>query len=228
MLLANYYPTEEKILRRIIYLSASSVYGNHQGRLVNEESQLLGTHHQARSRIMVEKRYLDLSDKFIVTIFRLAGIYGPSRNPLEKILSGKLTASPYLPPAYIGNSDKILAGKKGYYHHLTIRIHLDDIVAITRAALASKRLKGIFNLSDDKAAANYQVNNYAAKLLGKKALPKKIFKPNDKAYRFIANRKLIDNSKIKKFLKYQFIFPDYQAGLDHEFKRLALAKKFGD
>lgn len=69
------------------YLSATSVYGDHSGNWVDEESETRPIEIRGEKRLKSEKKWLN--SKLPVHIFRLAGIYGPGRNVLIDLQLGK-------------------------------------------------------------------------------------------------------------------------------------------
>lgn len=69
------------------YLSATSVYGDHSGNWVNEESETQPIEIRGEKRLKSEKKWLN--SRLPVHIFRLAGIYGPNRNVLIDLQLGK-------------------------------------------------------------------------------------------------------------------------------------------
>lgn len=73
------------------YLSSTGVYGDHQGNWVNEESICTPKSSSGTMRLEAEKSWLSYakSKQLPLHLFRLAGIYGSERNPLERIQSGK-------------------------------------------------------------------------------------------------------------------------------------------
>ena len=70
------------------YLSTTSVYGNHDGNWVDEKTPVNPSNNRGRLRLEAENRWASI-DNLPIHIFRLAGIYGVNRNPLDKIRSGK-------------------------------------------------------------------------------------------------------------------------------------------
>lgn len=118
-------------VKQIIYTSSYGIYGNQQGRLVDESSPLAPA--TANQQILADTEQILLSATSTqrqVCVFRLGGIYGPSRE-LVKIY-GRV-AGKTLP----GNGDEP-----------SNWIHLDDIVGAI--AFASKQqLQGVYNLVDD-------------------------------------------------------------------------------
>ena len=77
----------------IAYLSSTGVYGDHQGAWVDETSPCHANTERAMNRLLAEKAWLSLyeTEALPVMIFRLSGIYGPGRNAIERLRSGKDT-----------------------------------------------------------------------------------------------------------------------------------------
>ena len=73
------------------YLSATSVYGDHKGAWVDEESETKPTSPNGLSRLNAEKLWMDFAkDKNLpLQIFRLSGIYSNVKNILLRIKSGE-------------------------------------------------------------------------------------------------------------------------------------------
>ena len=65
------------------YLSSTSVYGNKNGQWVFEDELLYPSTSRGKERLNAEIQWLEIGAP--VHIFRLAGIYGPSRNNFQKI-----------------------------------------------------------------------------------------------------------------------------------------------
>ena len=76
-----------KSLKWVGYLSTTGVYGDYSGQLVNEETPIHPLSIQSIIRAKIERQWLSLWKDYNtpVHIFRLAGIYGPSRNIIEKL-----------------------------------------------------------------------------------------------------------------------------------------------
>jgi hypothetical protein len=175
------------------YFSSTSVYGDHQGKWVNEESikapGILGA-----NRLKAEYQWLNSG--ILTNIFRLSAIYGPGRSVLNSIIDNK--------------AKRII--KEG---HAFSRIYVTDIVNIILKMLNFSG-SGIYNLSDDHPAPSHKVIEYGCKLL-KRELPPKIeysdaeLSPVLRNY-YLENKK-IENTKIKNILNYDFKFPSYKEGL---------------
>ena len=77
-------------IKWITYLSATSVYGNHEGEWVNELSKTHPTSLLGINRLKVEEKWLSFVKKnnLPLQIFRLSGIYSNKNNPLLRLKSG--------------------------------------------------------------------------------------------------------------------------------------------
>ena len=77
-------------IKWITYLSATSVYGNHNGDWVDEKSKTNPTSTNGIDRLNAEKSWLNLADKnnLPLQIFRLSGIYSNQNNVLAILKSG--------------------------------------------------------------------------------------------------------------------------------------------
>ena len=73
--------------RRFVYLSTTGVYGDHDGRLVNEDTPPTPRTERAIRRLAAENALRAWADSHAVPwcILRVAGIYGPGRLPLDRL-----------------------------------------------------------------------------------------------------------------------------------------------
>jgi len=184
------------------YLSTVGVYGNTDGRPVNETSRLLPTQERSRFRGLAETRWQNLAVRTALklSVFRLAGIYGPGRNPFEKIRQGK-------------------AQRISMPNHLFSRIHVNDIANVLSASINNPHLSGIYNVCDDEPAAPSDVIKYACELLNEPVPVEISFAEASKtmspmAQSFWADNRLILNDKIKEKLGVELLYAHYQQGLE--------------
>ena len=204
-IVANFLETNSKIkinCKWITYLSATSVYGDHKGNWVNENSVTKPSSSNGVSRLKAENTWLNLSKKnnYPLQIFRLAGIYSEKFNILKRLQTGKLQ----------------IVNKKD---HFFSRIHVEDIANILFKSLNNFKGNEIYNICDDKPASQNEVATYGAKLL-KMDQPKsiKLEEVESKMVQnFYKDSKKVDNTKMKNFFKYNLRFPTYVEGLDHIF-----------
>ena len=75
----------------ITYLSATSVYGNHDGEWVNEDSETKPTSTNGIRRLKAEDQWLKFSSEnnIPLQIFRLSGIYYEENNILKRLIYGQ-------------------------------------------------------------------------------------------------------------------------------------------
>ena len=204
-IVANYIDTNLKEITNckwITYLSATSVYGDHEGEWVNEKSVTKPTSPNGLSRLEAENiwKSLSLKNNYPLQIFRLAGIYSNEFNILKKLQTGKAQ----------------LVDKK---NHFFSRIHVEDIANILFSSLNNFKNNEIYNICDDKPASQIEVAAYAAKLLKlEQPHPVKLDKVESEMLRnFYKDSKKVDNKKMKTFFKYNLKFPTYVEGLDYIF-----------
>jgi nucleoside-diphosphate-sugar epimerase len=187
------------MLRWIGYLSTIGVYGDQGGAWIDESQPVNPGNARNRLRVAVEQDWLALGrDTGKATqIFRLAGIYGPGRNPLTKLREGKATR--LVKPGQVFN-----------------RIHVDDIAGILTASLARPRNGAIYNVTDDEPAPPQDVVSLAAELAGLEAPPEVPFaeaRLSPMAASFYGENKRVSNGLVKRELGYAFRYPTYRDAL---------------
>ena len=186
----------------ITYLSATSVYGNHNGEWVDENSETKPTSLNGVERLKVEKEWMQLASKFDLPfqIFRLSGIYSNQYNVLKRLKSG---------------GAKIINKK----NHFFSRIHVEDIANVLSSSLSNFKKKEIYNISDNKPASSEEVTMYGVKLLGMDK-PKAIEIneiENEMLKNFYKDSKKVDNKKMKEFFSLKLKYPTYIEGLNYIF-----------
>lgn len=186
-------------LKWLAYLSTTGVYGDRQGGWVDETSSLVPSTSRGHARLQAEAGWLNLwrQADLAVHLFRLAGIYGPGRNQLQALKSGK--------------AHRVV--KQG---QVFSRIHVADIAGVLRASMQRPNPGSAYNVCDDEAAPPQDVVACAAQLLGIEAPPEIAFEDadlSDMARSFYAESKRVSNRKVKTELGYRFIYPTYRQGL---------------
>jgi nucleoside-diphosphate-sugar epimerase len=184
----------------ITYLSATSVYGDHKGEWVNEESKTKPITSNGIDRLVAEKLWLslNLNKKIPLQIFRLAGIYSNESNILARVKSGKA---------------KIVNRKNNFFS----RIHVEDIANILFESLSKFKPGEIFNISDDKPSSSEEVTLYGVKLLNMdkpKIIELKDIE-SEMLKNFYKDSKKVSNKKMKSFFEYDLKFPSYIEGLNY-------------
>lgn len=182
------------------YLSATSVYGDHQGAWVREDSALNPTSPRGRQRLLAETQWLAYKEQnplFPLHIFRLSGIYGPGRSVLDSIRADSAQR----------------VDKPG---HVFSRIHVEDIVGILRASIDHPQPGETYNVADDKPAATADVIAFGCNILGLEVPPLIPFEEatlSPSLREFYADQKRVDNHKVKESLGVRLIYPTYKEGL---------------
>ena len=186
-------------LKWIGYLSTVGVYGDHQGRWVDEAVMPRPVSQRSRWRLAAEESWIVFGEEseHDVQLFRLSGIYGPGRNPLQKLIDG--TARRIDKPGQVFN-----------------RIHVADIAGALRASITRRAPGRIYNVTDDEPAPPQDVIAYAAELLEMDPPP---LIPFDEASlspmgrSFYGENKRVSNARLKHELGYELVYPTYREGL---------------
>lgn len=181
------------------YLSTTGVYGDRQGADVTEDDELLPSGKRGRRRVAAEKAWFDLGRRhgLCVQSFRLAGIYGPGRNALETVRSGR--ARRIVKPGQVFS-----------------RIHVEDIAQTVLASIKQPNCGAAYNVCDDDAAPPQDVIAYACGLLGIDPPPEQDFDSatlSPMAASFYEDNKRVSNTRIKQELGVKLRYPDYRTGL---------------
>jgi nucleoside-diphosphate-sugar epimerase len=181
------------------YLSTTGVYGDRNGGNVDEDSELLPSGKRGRRRVAAEKAWFDLGARhdLCVQSFRLAGIYGPGRNALETVRSGR--ARRIVKPGQVFS-----------------RIHVEDIAQTVLASIARPHAGAAYNVCDDDAAPPQDVIAYACGLLGMDPPAEENFETavlSPMAVSFYEDNKRVENTRIKRELGVNLRYNSYQAGL---------------
>ncbi len=184
------------------YLSTIGVYGDHHGEWIDEETPTAAPRGRKSARVEAEKAWGTIAHESEVPldVFRLAGIYGPGRSPLDRIRAG--------------DARRIV--KAGQVFN---RIHVEDIAQTVIAAIRRERRGGgsrIYNVADDEPAPPQDVLSYAAELIGAPPPPEIPFEKAElspMARSFYADNKRVHNTKIKRELGVVLRYPTYREGL---------------
>jgi len=185
-------------LRWAAYLSTTGVYGDAGGAWVDEAWSCRPTSLRGAERLRAEQAWLAALPQ--AEVFRLAGIYGPGRNILERLRAGGYKAVQWQPP------------------HWSSRIHVDDIVAALMAAMQRPRAGRIVNLADDVPLPHAEYVTQAAQMID--APSPVLLTPEDgemqlspMALEFFRDNKRVSNRLLHAELLPELAFPDFRAGL---------------
>ena len=191
---------ESSKVKWITYLSATSIYGDHKGEWVNENSKTNPISNNGIARLKAENAWVSLekNKKIPVQIFRLSGIYSNEKNILIRLKSG----------------DVKLINKK---NHFFSRIHVDDISNILFKSLSKFKSGEIYNLSDDKPSTSEDVTLFGAKMLNIENIEKIEVDQikSEMLKNFYNESKKVSNEKMKSYFNYNLKFPSYIEGLNY-------------
>ena len=187
-------------IKWITYLSATSVYGNHNGKWVDENSDTNPTSSKGVDRLNAEKSWLELARKknLPLQILRLSGIYSNQNNILARLKTGSV---------------KIIDKKNQFFS----RIHIEDIANILFKSLQKFKSKEIYNISDDKPTSSEELILHGSKLLNikKPKVSDLLTIESQMVKNFYKDSKKVSNKKMKEFFNYKLKYPTYIEGLNH-------------
>jgi nucleoside-diphosphate-sugar epimerase len=171
------------------YLSSTGVYGDTGGAWVDESAPIGGGRRGARAA--ADAAWLERGAR----VFRLPGIYGPGRSPLDRVRAGA-------------------AHRIDLPGQVFSRIHVEDI--------ASGVIKGIegppgaYNLADDLPVSQNAVVEEACRLLGRAPPPLQSLDGaglSPQARAFYAENRRVANGKARRVLGWRPRYPTYREGL---------------
>lgn len=176
--------------RAVIYLSATSVYGDRQGGWVTEAALPRPRTRRGRARAEAELRWLETA--LPVHVLRLAGIYGPGRSAFDRLERAVV--------------------KPG---HVVNRIHVNDIAALV-SRIACAPAPGLYNVADGHPAPPEDVVRFAARLAGApppREVPWTAPELSPMARSFYGETKRVDATRARETFGWGPAFADYRAGL---------------
>ncbi len=182
--------------KKLIYLSATSVYGNHDGKWVTENSKLKGQTQFGIRRIVAENKWKTFRNKTNqdINILRVSGIYSKENNVIKKI-----------------KKKKVYVKEEKFFS----RIRVEDLAIIIKKMFYSKKKSMILNAADDLPATNKEVAFFVAKLLKIKSLNAiSILNFKNKMIKeFYKDSKKVSNKNMKRKLRLKLKYPSYKKGL---------------
>lgn len=176
-------------MKWIGYIGTTSVYGDHGGQFVTEDSKLLAQGN-LRKKVDREWQKLAIDHNYPVHIFRCGGIYGPNRSMLDAVLKKIESATQ----------------KARLQKQAVARCHVLDICSVIESSMKIPRPGSVYNIVDDDPASRREVEGFARKLLGQP--------PAIGMQRMVAAEKIVVNDKIKTELGVALHFPTYREGIE--------------
>lgn len=191
----------DRLPNKIVYMSTSGVYGDHQGGWVNEDMPPNPQTARAKARLAAETVLLDWGqiNKIPVVILRVGGIYGPGRLPIERIKQAQ----------------PVVRREEAPY---TNRIHADDLARICVAAAERGVDRGIYNVCDGEHSTMTDYFNAVADCLGLPRPPQislaeaqRTLSPEMLSY--LNESRRMDNRRMREELGVTLLYPALEAGL---------------
>ncbi len=197
-IIQNYKKSIALNKKKIIYFSATSVYGVGN---IDEKTKPDPKHSRGLIRLNAEEEWIKTNSD--ISIFRIAGIYGPKRHPMIRYLEG---------------NNQIIV-KKDYIPN---RIHVKDLSSITIQYLVENKNNRIVNICDQNKISSYDAIKYVTTKLKLKKPSIIKYNPNkvsDNLKSFYEFNRIIKCRVVENELKYKYKYPDYAKAL------LTLTKK---
>jgi nucleoside-diphosphate-sugar epimerase len=186
---------------RFLYMSTTGVYGDCEGRWIDEDEPLKPSTYRAQRRISAEQAVQRWCDEHGVewVVLRVPAIYGPGRLLTERLKSGMPTVKPE-------------------ECSFTNRIHIDDLVRVCHAAMAAAPARSIYNVSDGHPST---ITDYLFLLAELTNMPKPPLISMQEAERmlspsimsFMKESKRLKNEKLLKEVGISLRYPDLKSGL---------------
>jgi len=180
------------------YLSTTGVYGDAGGAWVDETYPCRPSSVRGKQRLRAEQAWLNSG--LPIELFRLAGIYGPERNLIERLQAGGYQAIKWQPD------------------HYASRIHVDDIVATLLAAMHSPKAGRILNVADDLPLPH---SDYVQQLAAQLGAPAPIILTPEEGEQqlsptvrsFFSDNKRISNQRLHDELRKTLTYPTFKQGI---------------
>lgn len=188
--------TAAAVVRRAragVYISSTAVYGGREG-TIDDRTEAPGGDERGQRRLVAEARYREVG----ATVLRAPGIYGPGRGVHRRLLNGTFR----------------LVGDGG--RHIS-RIHVDDLVGCTLAALArdaadggqGERRGSVHVVGDLRATPQRELVAFLCERLG---LPMPGSVPVEAAHATLRGNRQVDPRLALTALGYRLRHPDYVSG----------------
>lgn len=173
------------------YLSSTGVYGDTQGAWVDETAPTGAGRRSERA--LCERRWQGAG----AHVFRLPGIYGPSRSAFDRIADGR-------------------ARRIDLPGQVFSRVHVEDIASGVIAAMNSGLPGQAWNLADDLPCHQNAVIEHACRLMGVAPPPLQTLDEaglSPAARGFYTENRRVANGKAKRLLGWRPLYPTYREGL---------------
>ena len=173
--------------QRIVYLSTTGVYGAQE--IVDELTPPAPRDERERNRVKAEQAVL--SGPWSSLVLRPAAIYGPGRGVHVSLPAGRWQ----------------LAGDGSNY---VSRIHVDDLAAITAAALLRPDVTGAFPVADDEPSTSWEITKFCSELLN---VPMPGSVATESVHSTRRSDRRVDGRAIRRLLGIELTYPSFRTGI---------------
>ncbi len=187
--------------KHIIYYSTSGVYGNCDGKLIDEDyipKPQFSRHYQ---RLDAEKKFslYCKKNKISLTILRISAIYGPNRLPLEAVKNQQPIIDPKEAP-------------------IINHIHIDDLITISYEIAKNSEPVAIYNVSDGNPEMMGKINLILAEITKLPTPPmislkQALSEASEMKKQFILSSKRLSIKKLQNKLAIKLKYPDLTSGV---------------
>jgi nucleoside-diphosphate-sugar epimerase len=187
--------------QRIVYISTTGVYGNCEGRWIDENEPLKPDADRAKRRHDAEQQLIAFGKNrgVDIVILRVAGIYGPGKLPIKRLQQN-------LP---------VIRQEEAPY---TNRIHAYDLVNIARQAMRIGKAGEIYNVSDGHPSTMTEYFNTVADNAGLPRPPQISLAEGERQLSagmmsYMRESRRLKNEKLLNQLNLELLFPSLTSGI---------------
>lgn len=191
--------------RKLVYISTSGVYGDCQGRWIDEDQTPRPLTDRGRRRLDAEQAlaHLAAGSGTQYCVLRVPGIYGPGRLPVARLRQG-------LP---VVRDDPDPARRRW-----TNRVHAEDLADIAMAAMARGRHGAVYHACDGQPTTMSDYFGRCARLLGLPPPPEISMEQarntlSPALLSFLEESRRLSNERMSRELGVQLRYPDLDSGL---------------
>jgi nucleoside-diphosphate-sugar epimerase len=181
-------------IRGLVYLSSTSVYGDHRGGWVDEQSPPTPGSAWGRMRVELEQRIWSFGQQrgLPACVVRIPEIYGPHRGPVARLQQGYTLRFP---------------------DRYSNRIHVEDLVQVL-VKLGHDVDQQLLLAADSHPATSREVYAYAARLLGLQlTVDEGPARGDANRLSLLRDSKRCRNTRLLQWLETPLRFPSYREGI---------------
>jgi nucleoside-diphosphate-sugar epimerase len=192
--LANVLEARSPKVRRLLYISSTSVYGQDAREWVDETSETNPATEDGQIVLAAEEKVRQACPKGVASVLRFSGIYGPGRllRRIESVRSG----------------DPIAANPDGFLN----LIHVDDGATIVSRLAEREALQPTYLVTDDRPVRRSEYYRFLAGLVGG---TEPVFHFDASGSGVTGLNKRCSNARLKAELGDILRFPTFESGLAH-------------